>query len=232
MGGSKDWTTSSSSRSLSSSDMFKFPSTTYVHKELKAQDLLKRIGSDAAFKRQCSGIKSVFLENVLNPKRMNIPSKELKEIYVFVIQTDTDVPDEFFLKLDRLINVSIQTLYCIQNGPVIRYITAFRYKGIGNYGLSRYIKTDWMTQPQDEEIPVVDSLDNIYLRIISSFNEYGAFENEGIKAYAERIDVLAKLDNAIKRQQKLVDTEVQPKKRFALNDCLKQLKETKKLLTG
>ena len=205
--------------------MFKFPSTTYVHKELKVQDIFKRMGVDPAFKRQCSGIKSILLENVLNPKRMNIASKELKELYVFLVLTDTEIPNEFFQKLDRLINPSIQTLYCIQSGTVIRYVTAFRHKGGGNLSLARYIKTDWMTQPRDEEIPVVDSLDGIYLLILSSFNKYPAFQSESISEYCSRIARLDELDSSIEKQQKLVDNEVQSKKRIEFNAKLKLLKK-------
>ena len=204
--------------------MFKFPTTTYVHKELKVQDLFKRMGADTAFRRQCPGLKSVVLENVLNPKRMDIASKELKEMYVFVVQTDSDVPNEFFQKMDRLINPSIQTLFCIQNGPLVRYVTVFRQKGGGNISLARYIKTDWMTQPTNEEIPAVDSLDNIYLLILSRFNNYPAFRNESISEYSERIEKLQKLDSQIEKQQKLVDNEVQSKKHIELNGTLKLLK--------
>ena len=206
--------------------MYRFPSTTYVHKEIKIQDLFKRMVVDSGFRKKCSGIKSVILENVLSPKRMGIGSDELKELYVFVIDTDAEVPDEFFLKLDRLINPSIQTLYCIQNGTLVRYLTAFRCKGNAN-PLSRYIRTDWMTHSIDEEIPIVDTLDNIYLMILSSFKKYPAFHGESISAYNIRMERLEKLDALIEKQQKLVDSEVQSKKRIELNASLKILKKEK-----
>ena len=211
--------------------MFKFPSTTYVHKELKVQDIFKRMGVDPAFKRQCSGIKSILLENVLNPKRMNIASKELKELYVFLVLTDTEIPNEFFQKLDRLINPSIQTLYCIQSGPVIRYVTAFRHKGGGNLSLARYIKTDWMTQPIEVEIPLVDSLDLIYLRILSNFCQYKPFKDEDIANYVARTTTIKKLDEEIENLEKAIMKEVQSKKKFEFNAQLRLKKAERESLT-
>lgn len=205
--------------------MFEFSSKTQVNKKFKLTELYKVIGADKAVKADAANILSVTLTNVLNKDTLNFSAKgDVKEIYVFEIVLNAKAaPSLFIASLDKATN--FHTVFVLRNGNEEMLYGAFKEYGEKGMKIDKYYCTDWTTE-KPIALPLgINSLDEIYTAIIDELIPITARQAESTKDFVVRYGEVVKLQKEIEKLQRLVDTEKQPKRRFELNDILKQKKK-------
>lgn len=210
--------------------MFDLSSKTQVNRKFNMTELYKVMGADKAVKADTANIFSVTLTNVLNKDTLNFSAKgEVKEIYVFEIVLNTKtVPSLFISALDKATN--FHTFFVLRCGSEEMLYGAFKEYGEKGMKIGKYYCTDW-TAEKPIALPLnVNSLDEIYTAIIDELIPITARQAESTKDFVARYGEVVKLKKEIERLQHLVDTEKQPKRRFELNDILKQKKKELKHL--
>lgn len=205
--------------------MFEFSSKTQVNKKFKLTELYKVMGADKAVKADAANILSVTLTNVLNKDTLNFSAKgDVKEIYVFEIVLSTKIaPSLFIASLDKATN--FHTVFVLRYGSEEMLYGAFKEYGEKGMKVGKYYCTYW-TAEKPIALPLgVNSLDEIYTAIIDELIPITTRQAESTKEFVARYGEVVKLKKEIEKLQHLVDTEKQPKRRFELNDELKQKKK-------
>lgn len=205
--------------------MFEFSSKTQVNKKFKLTELYKVMGADKAVKADAANILSVTLTNVLNKDTLNFSVKgDIKEIYVFEIVLNAKaIPSLFISTLDKTTN--FHTVFVLRYGSEEMLYGAFKEYSEKGMKVGKYYCTDW-TVEKPIALPLnVNSLDEIYTAIIDELIPISAWQAESTKDFVTRYGEVVKLKKEIEKLQRLVDTEKQPKRRFELNDELKQKKK-------
>lgn len=212
--------------------MFELSSKTQVNKKFKMTELFKLMGAGKSVKADVANILSVTLTNVLNKDTLNFSSKgNIKEIYLFEIELNTNaVPELFISSLDKVTN--FHTLFVFRFGNKSMLYGAFKEYGEKGMKVGKYYCTDW-AEERTITLPIgVNSLDEIYTAIIDELIPITARQAESTKDFVARYSEVVKLKKAVEKLQRLVDTEKQPKRRFELNDELKQKKKELEQLNG
>lgn len=205
--------------------MFELSSKTQVNRKFKMSELYKVMGADKTVKADAANVLSLTLTNVLNNDTLNFSAKgEVKEIYLFEIVLDTKtVPSLFISSLDKATN--FHTAFILRCGSESMIYGAFKEYGEKGMKVGKYYSTDW-TAEKLIALPLgVNSLDEIYTAIIDELIPITARQAESTKDFVARYGEVVKLKKEIEKLQRLVDTEKQPKRRFELNDELKQKKK-------
>jgi len=205
--------------------MFEFSSKTQVNRKFKTTELYKIMSADKAVKADAANILSLTLTNVLNKDTLNFSAKgEVKEIYVFEIVLNTKTtPSLFISALDKATN--FHTVFVLRFGKEEMLYGAFKEYGEKGIKVGKYYFTDWATE-QTIALPLgVNSLEEIYTAIIDELIPITARQAESTKDFVARYGEVVKLKKEIEKLQHLVDTEKQSKRRFELNDELKQKKK-------
>lgn len=212
--------------------MFDLSSKTQVNKRFKMQELYKLICASKEVKADAANIISVKLTNVLNRDTMNFSAGgAVKEIYVFeIVLTDKTVPTLFLTALDKAVN--FHTVFELRHeNKSLLYGT---YKEYGEKGMKvgRYYSTDWVAD-RIVTLPLnVSSLEDIYTALIDELIPITARNGESTQDFVVRYDEILRLQKEIAKQQRAVDSEKQSKRRFELNDILKQKKKELEELNG
>ena len=207
--------------------MFQFSTRTEVNKQFKLTDLYKQMNASKEAKKEAACIEKVVLKNVLSPNTLYCePQKCVKEVYVFEITVNTQTVPELFIKeLDN--SIKLHTLFVIKYDNLeimmLSYKTA-TFKG-------KYWQTNW-EQNVSYDVPLVNSVPELYKYILSKFLKYPPFESEDVDAYVKRNNALNKLDFQISKTESAIAYETQSKKRFEYNARLKQYKEEREELLG
>ena len=212
--------------------MFELSSKTQVNKKFKMSELYKVIGADKAVKADAANILSVTLTNVLNKDTLNFTAKgEVKEIYLFEIVLNTKtVPSLFISSLDKATN--FHTAFILKCCDKWMLCGAFKEYGEKGMKVGKYYFTDW-AEERTIALPLgVNSLDEIYTAIIDELIPITARQAESTKDFVARYGEVVKLKKEIEKLQHMVDTEKQSKRRFELNDILKQKKKELDELNG
>lgn len=205
--------------------MFELSSKTQVNRKFKMTELYKVMGADKAVKSDAANIVSVTLTNVLNKDTLNFSAKgDVKEIYLFEIVLNTKtVPSLFISSLDKITNFHTAFILCCGNEEML--YGAFKEYGEKGIKVGKYYFTAWAAE-RTVALPLgVSCLEDIYTAIIDELIPITARKNESTKDFVERYGEIVKLQKEIDKLQHLVDTEKQPKRRFELNDKLKQKKK-------
>ncbi len=205
--------------------MFGLSSKTQVNRKFKLTELYKVMSADKAVKADAANIVSVTLSNVLNKDTLNFSAKgDVKEIYVFEIALNAKtVPSLFITALDKATN--FHTVFVLRFVSEEMLYGAFKEYGEKGMKVGKYYSTDWAAE-RTVALPLgVNSLDEIYTAIIDELIPITARKSESTKDFVERYGEVVKLKKEIEKLQRLVDTEKQPKRRFELNDILKQKKK-------
>ena len=205
--------------------MFELSSKTQVNRKFKLTELYKVMGADKTVKADAVNILSVTLTNVLNKDTLNFSAKgEVKEIYLFEIVLDMKtVPSLFISSLDKATN--FHTAFILRCGSESMLYGAFKEYGEKGMKIGKYYSTDWAAE-KPIVLPLgVNSLDEIYTAIIDELIPITARQAESTKDFVARYGEVVKLKKEIEKLQRLVDTEKQSKRRFELNDELKQKKK-------
>ena len=204
--------------------MFEFSSKTQVNRKFKTTELYKVTSADKAIKADMINIGSVTLTNVLNNDTLNLSVKgEVKEIYIFEIVLTTKIaPSLFISALDKATN--FHTIFILKYGNEEMLYGAFKEYGEKGMKVGKYYFTEWSSE-KTVALPLgVNSLDEIYTAISNELIPITARQTESTKDFVARYGEVVKLKKEIEKLQRLVDTEKQSKRRFELNDELKQKK--------
>lgn len=213
--------------------MIELSSKTRVDKKFRLNELFKLTAADKTIKDSAKNVLSVTLTNVLSKDTLNLrQSGAVKEIYVFVIELSSDaIPAPFITALDKAIN--LHTIFVLRyNGKEILYGC---YKQIADSAvkLGKYYSTDWQDENIAVNLPIsVSCIDDVYTAIIDLLIPIAARPEEPTGDFVVRYDTILKLDKEIEKLQRLVDSEKQSKKRFELNERLKELKRQRKNLNA
>ncbi len=205
--------------------MFDLSTKTQVDKRFKMPELYKLIGASKEAKADAANINSVTLTNVLNSVTMNLPSdSDVKEVYIFEIElSEKTIPVLFISALDKAIN--FHTVFILRHYTEAMLYGAYKEYGEKNIKVGKYYSTEWVVERLIKLPLNMSSLDDIYTAIIDELIPITARKAEITKDFVARYDEILRLQKEIAKLQKLVDNEKQPKKRFELNDRLKELKK-------
>ena len=208
--------------------MINFSTKTEVNRAFKLTDLYKQMNASKEAKKDAACIEKVVLKNVLSPTTLYCePQKSIKEVYVFEITVNAQTVPELFIKeLDN--SIKLHTLFVIKYDNL--EIMMLSYKAATFKG--KYYQTNW-EQNVSYDVPLVNSVPELYKYILSKFLKYPPFESEDVDAYVKRNNTLNKLDFQISKTESAIAYETQSKKRFEYNARLKEYKmERNYLLFG
>lgn len=206
--------------------MFVFSSKTQVNKKFRFQELFKLMSADKAVKVDAKTVLSVTLANVLSSDTLNLPTKgKVKEIYVFDIELSSKtIPTLFIASLDKAINLN--TIFVLHHDGKEMLYGAYKERTDNGVKIGKYYGTDWKDQSEQITIPLdVTSLDEIYKAMIGTLIPLDADDEEDTSDFVARYEQVTKLKKEIDKLQSRVDAEKQSKKRFELNEQLKQMKK-------
>ena len=205
--------------------MYLFSSKTNVNRKFKLSELYKVMGADKDVKADAKNVLSVTLTNVLNGETLNLPSDkgDTKEIYVFeIVLSAKEVPTLFLAALDKA--TQFHTVFYLRCEESEMLYGAYKEYGEKGMKIGRYYATEW-SEIRETPLPPVTSLDEMYTFFIDELIPISARKGETTRAFVERYDAVIKLKKEIEKLQKLVDKEVQPRRRFEYNKQLKQKKK-------
>lgn len=206
--------------------MFDLSSKTLVNRRLYLTDLYKIIGKDKEIRLEAKNICSVVLTNVLSCDTMNYTAVGVvKEIYILEIKLNEKVIPEIFIKaLDKSINFhTLFVLRCKDEELLYGCYKQITDKGVK---LGKYYNSSWAPSVQNKELPLnLTTLDEVYTLFINELIPLTAKETESTQELISRYEEIQKLKKDIEKLQRQVDNERQSKKRFELNDALKELKK-------
>lgn len=206
--------------------MFVVSSKTQVNKKFRFQELFKLMAADKAVRVDAKTVLSVTLANVLSSDTLNLPAKgKVKEIYIFDIELSSKtIPALFISTLDKAINLN--TIFALHYDGKEMLYGAYKERTDKGVKIGKYYGTDWKDQSEQITVPLdVTSLDEIYKAMIGTLIPLDADDDEDISNFVARYEQVTKLKKEIDKLQSRVDAEKQSKKRFELNEQLKQMKK-------
>lgn len=213
--------------------MFVFSSKTQVNKKFRFQELFKLMLADKAVRVDAKTVLSVTLANVLSSDTLNLPAKgKVKEIYVFDIELSSKtIPALFISALDKAINLN--TIFVLHHDGKEMLYGAYKERTEKGVKIAKYYGTDWKDQSEQITVPLdVTSLAEIYKAMICTLIPLDAVDEENTSDFVARYEQVTKLKKEIDKLQRQVDVEKQSKKRFGLNEQLKQMKTDLQQLTN
>lgn len=211
--------------------MFVFSSKTQVNKKFRFQELFKLMSADKAVRSDAKTVLSVTLANVLSSDTLNLPAKgKVKEIYVFDIELSSKtIPALFISALDKAIN--LHTIFALHYDRKEMLYGAYKERTEKGVKIGKYYATDWKDQSEQIIVPLdVTSLDEIYKSMICTLIPLESGKEETTSDFVARYEQVTKLQKEIDKLQHMVDAEKQSKKRFELNEQLKQMKKEMSLI--
>jgi len=206
--------------------MFVFSSKTQVNKKFRFQELFKLMSADKAVRADAKTVLSVILTNVLSSDTLNLSaSGKVKEIYVFDIELSAKtIPTLFISSLDKAINLN--TVFVLHHDGEEMLYGAYKERTDKGVKIGKYYGTDWKDQSEQIIVPLdATSLDEIYKAMIGTLIPLDADDEEDTSNFVARYEQVTKLKKEIDKLQSRVDAEKQSKKRFELNEQLKQMKK-------
>lgn len=198
--------------------MFNFSSKTEINKKFKLTDIFRQINASKEARKESMIIDSIFLKYLISPKTLNCSDNvEIKELYIFEINVNTRViPEKFIKEFDN--SFKGQTMFLINNDGYTYALLSFKKGKFKN----KYYSSNWDNK-DNFDIPLLPNVKELYKFIISKFLPYNYFEKEGIEEYILRVEEIKKIENKIYKVKMKMDSEVQSKTRFELNDEYKEL---------
>lgn len=190
------------------------------------------MSADKAVRADAKTVLSVTLANVLSSDTLNLPAKgKVKEIYVFDIELSSKtIPALFISALDKAIN--LHTIFVLHYDRKEMLYGAYKERTEKGVKIAKYYGTNWKDQSEQIIVPLVTSLDEIYKAMICTLIPLDAVDEENTSDFVARYEQVTKLKKEIDKLQHHVDTEKQSKKRFELNEQLKQMKTDLQQLTN
>ena len=204
--------------------MFKYNEKTQVNIQFKMLELFKTIKADKIVKADASNVTKVTLSNVLSPDRtMMTESEQVKEIYVFEIDLNSNrIPEKFLEALNKSIN--FQTLFKLKYNDLIKYIIAIKFFDEEKTKILKTFETQWIKE-EKQDFPLTTKLENVFKEMLHIITSYAFRQDENFIDYIERLNIIKKLQTEIEKQTKIMNNEKQPNIRMRLNDEIKQMKK-------
>ena len=204
--------------------MFKYNEKTQVNIQFKMLELFKTIKADKIVKADASNVTKVTLSNVLSPDRtMMTESEQVKEIYVFDIELNSNrIPEKFLEALNKSIN--FQTLFKLKYSDLIKYIIAIKFFDDEKTKILKTFETQWIKE-EKQDFPLTTKLENVFKEMLHIITSYAFRQDENFIDYIERLSTIKKLQTEIEKQTKIMNNEKQPNIRMRLNDEIKQMKK-------
>ena len=201
--------------------MFELPSSTKVERVFKIKELFKLIGADKEVKQEAQNIESIVMTNAISEQTTSLkPSKEVNEIYVIKLKlTNEKLPYEFIKLLDK--SIHFQVLYEVFYNENVKYLMF--YKGLGDKVVQyRLFETDWQKE-ELKQVEIVKDLTELYKLMLSGIANFKFRENEPLHDWFDRFNEVESLQKEFKKIDKQLKVEIQPKKKFELNDRLREI---------
>ena len=211
--------------------MLNLSTKTQVNRRFTLRELYKQITADKTVKEDAKSILSVTLSNVLSNDTMNFTDNgTVKEIYIFTISlADKNIPSLFISALDKAINLN--TFFVLEVADEYCFYGAYKEKTEKGVKLGKYYQTEWKKSTEETSLPIdVKNLDDVYTFLIDELIPITARSEEDTADFVNRYGEILRLKKEIEKLQKQVDTEKQSKKRFELNDRLKEIKKEFEIL--
>lgn len=202
--------------------MFDFSSKTKVDRPFKLNELFKLIHADKDLKAKSQNIVSVQMTNAISESTTGLKSSnEVNEIYVMKLELSNEsIPYEFLKALDK--TIQFQVLYEIWFENKVKYLTCYKVIDDGKVSLSKVVETNWQDY-NSSDMPLVSSLLELYKNILSNIANFEFRIGEQIKDWLNRLSEAEKLQKEFQKTEKLMNSETQPKKKFAYNDKLREI---------
>ena len=204
--------------------MFNYSEKTQVNMRFKMLELFKTIKADKAIKSDANNVAKVTLSNVLSPDRtMMEPSEQVKEIYIFDIELNSDrIPEQFLEALNK--NINFQTLIKLRYKDLIKFLISVKMFSDDKVKILKTFETDWIKE-EKHTFPITTKLENVYKEMLRIVTSYAFRQDESFEDYVERLSIIKKLNAEIEKQTKIMNNEKQPNIRMRLNDEIKQMKK-------
>ena len=202
--------------------MYEFSSKTQVDQKFKLSDLLKLIHASKEIKQEATNIESVQMTNAISQQTTGLePSDEVNEIYIFEITLNNEsVPINFIKELDK--TIQFQVLYKIVCKDKVKWLSGPKNIVDGKVSQSKLFETEWQAETK-RELPLTNSLTEIYKQILMQLTNLQFRTNERIKEWEQRYSNIEHLKKEFEKTDKLAKAETQPKKKFAYNDKLREI---------
>ena len=202
--------------------MYEFSSKTKVDQKFKLSDLLKLIHASKEIKQEATNIESVQMTNAISQQTTGLePSDEVNEIYIIEVTLNSEsVPINFIKELDK--TIQFQVLYKIICKDKVKWISGPKSIVDGKVSQSKHFETEWETDTK-RELPLTNSLTEIYKQILIQLTNLQFRPNERIKEWEQRYSNIEHLKKEFEKTDKLAKAETQPKKKFAYNDKLREI---------
>ena len=201
--------------------MYELPSSTKVERVFKIKELFKLIGADKTIKQEAQNIERIVMTNAISEQTTTLkPSKEVNEIYVIKIKlTNKNLPYEFIKLLDK--SIRFQVIYEIFYNENVKCLMF--YKGLGDKIVQyRLFETKWQKENL-KPIEIVKDLTELYKLMLSSIADFNFRANETLHDWLNRLNEVEALQKEFKKVEKQLKAELQPKKKFELNDKLRKI---------
>ena len=204
--------------------MFKYNEKTQVNIQFKMLELFKTIKADKIVKADASNVTKVTLSNVLSPDRtMMTESEQVKEIYVFEIDLNSNrIPEKFLESLNKSIN--FQALFKLRYNDLMKYIISIKFFDEEKTKILKTFETQWIKE-EKQDFPLTTRLENVFKEMLHIITSYEFRQDENFIDYIERLNTIKKLQSEIEKQTKMMNNEKQPNIRMRLNDEIKQMKK-------
>ena len=204
--------------------MFNYSEKTQVNMRFKMLELFKTIKADKTIKSDANNVAKVTLSNVLSPDRtMMEPSGQVKEIYIFDIELNSDrIPKQFLEALNK--NINFQTLVKLRYKDLIKFLISVKMFSDDKVKILKTFETAWLKEER-QTFPMTTKLENVYKEMLRIVTSYAFRQDESFEGYVERLNTIKKLNAEIGKQTKIMNNEKQPNIRMRLNDEIKQMKK-------
>ena len=204
--------------------MFNFSTKTIVNKEYKLNDFLKQINASKDVKDDAKCIKNILFTNVINATTLNCEEeKNFKNIYVIkIILKERKIPKLFISELDK--NIAFHTYFILEYENEI--FTMMAYKNIHTKVevLTNYYFHDFnVTEIID--LPTMNSVSDVYKMLLEYETGIEAKKTETPYDFIVRVGKINKVSQLITKYSKLVQNEIQPRKKFDYNEKLRKYKK-------
>lgn len=204
--------------------MFNFSSKTLVNKEYKLSDFLKQIKANKKVKEDAKKIDKILFQNVITANSINAEEeKNYKNIYVIkiILKCDT-LPKLFIEELDK--NIAFHTYFVCEYDNKVCTLVAFKDIGRKITIDTRYYCHEFRKE-ELIDVPVVDKVSDAYKLMLEYEIGIKSRKTETPEEYISRVNAINKLEFQISKNEKRIQYETQPKKKFKYNEQLRSYKK-------
>lgn len=211
--------------------MYKFSSKTEINKSFKTTDWLKQIKASKEARAEARKIKSIVIKNVISSSTINCSEDlDYKNIYIIEITLKEPlIPLSFIKESDN--KLSAHTYFVLKYDNKISTYIAYKE---GNRVVGDYYHHDFHDISEISP-PVLNSVAEIYKLLleyeIKHVTGIGCVKEESPSKYINRIVKINKTKKEIKKLEKAINSETQPKKQFAYNKEKRQYEKDLKELS-